>query len=450
MSLLVCSEACSLAEFAQKHQLNPDSLWLPLRTALPSRAKANATVTIDPRTPIALLETDTDTLLLDRRAICVKLEAANALRSEETTVVIDPAAIPSGCEVFLRWSRSGSKKLSASTQVLHHDLETEPSASSSSPVTGLKRGRLDDDSIAVASSLAASLRGKQRRLSLLQRSTEDLQRRLVAAIGARGGQCSRCATHILQSTLASMCQRLTQPPLHFVLPSDATVLEAAGVTWVRSNRRVLSHVFRSTTSRERSGSCRYSDGSRQLRFYFIEDVLLRRTHRAAEGAARSHNDETGTMGGSAPLEEVEVMLKDEILADMSTFAEHGFRIIFIEHYPVLHHGSRYAVEQTLVPLVGLCRSTCPHLTVTVLLSAMSCVTAARTQGMELSIVPPHTGLLHHFVSELNASLSPDPGTSAVVGSSDRGSKLFSNVHSEFARNASLSYVDVKELRRQRH
>ncbi|CBZ25518.1 conserved hypothetical protein [Leishmania mexicana MHOM/GT/2001/U1103] len=452
MSLLVCSEECSLAEFSQKHQLSPHTLWLPLKAALPARAGAKSTVSVDPRTPIALLETATDTLLLDKRAICVKLQVANAVRCEETTVVVDPAAVPTGCEVFVRWSRPGGKKLRANTLVLHYDVEKATSASARGFVAGLKRSRVDDnDSSVGASSLAGSLQGKQSRLSLVQQSTEDLQRRLRAAVDALGSQLSPRSTQILQSTLVSMRHRHTQPPLHFVLPSDATGLEAAGVTWTRSNRRILSRVFRSTTSEERSEASKYSDGSRQLRFYFIEDVLLRRTREwtAAAAASRCHSDEDGKAGKGTPPEEVELLLKDEVLADMNTFAERGFRIVFLEHYPVLHHGSRYTVEQTLAPVVHLCRKGCPHLTVTVVLTAMSCVTAARKQGLELSLVLPQAGLLTFFISELNASLSPDPKTAAVVGSSDRGSEFLNKLHAEFACNASLTYVDERELRRQR-
>ncbi|AYU77936.1 hypothetical protein LdCL_180005900 [Leishmania donovani] len=454
MSLLVCSEECSLAEFSQKHQLSPHTLWLPLRAALPSRAGVKSTVAVDPRTPIALLETATDTILLDKRAICVKLQVANAVRCEETTVVVDPAAVPAGCEVFVRWSRPGGKKLRANTLVLHYDVQNATDTLARSSVSRLKRSRVDDnDSSVGASSLAGSLQGKQSRLSLVQQSTEDLQRRLSAAVGALGGQLSPRSTQILQSTLASMRHRQTQPPLHFVMPSDATVLEAAGVTWARSNRRILSRVFRSATSEERSEASKYSDGSRQLRFYFIEDVLLRRTREwtaAAAAAARRHIDEDGTTGrGTPPEEEEELLLKDEVLADMNTFAERGFRIVFLEHYPVLHHGSRYTVEQTLAPVVRLCRKGCPNLTVTVVLSAMSCVTAAQKQGLELSLVLPQAGLLTFFISELNTSFLPDPKTAAVVGSSDRGSEFLNKLHVEFARNASLTYVDEKELRRQR-
>ncbi|KAI5690925.1 hypothetical protein MNV84_02480 [Leishmania braziliensis] len=447
MSLLMCSEDCSLAKFAKKHQLSPHDLWLPLVVALPSRAGATAAVAVDPRTPIAMLETATDTLLLDKRAICVKLQAANALRYDEMTFVVDPAAIPKGFEVFVRWSRASGKKLRANTQVLHYNVEDAPSASSCSSVAGLKRGRVNDsDSSVGASSLAGSLQGRQSRISLLQQSMEDLKRRLAAAVGAHGGQLSPRCTQILQSTLASMCQRLTQPPLHFVLPPEATVLDAAGVTWVRSNRRIFSRVFRSTASEERSEVSKYSDGSRQLRFYFIEDVLLRRTRQWTAAEARCQGDRDSKTERGTPSQGVEILLKDEILADMDNFAERGFRIVFIEHYPVLHHGSRYTVEQTLAPVVCLCRQMCPHLTVTVLISAMSCVTAARKHGMELSLVLPQAGLLAFFVSELNASLSPDPRTAAVVGSSDRGSKFLNKLHAEFARNASLAYVDEKKLR----
>ncbi|GET87717.1 hypothetical protein, conserved [Leishmania tarentolae] len=450
MSLLVCSEDCSLSEFTQKHQLNPHTVWLPLRAALASRAGAKSTVEVDPRTPIALLETSTDTLVLDKRAICVKLQVPNALKCEESTVMLDSAAVPEGCEVFVRWSRPGGKKLRANTLVLHYEMENARSASVRSSVSGRKRSRVDDnDSSVGASSLAGSLQGKQKRLSLAQQSTDDLQRRLTTALLSAHGHFSPRSTQILHSTLASMRHRVALPPLHFVLPSDATVLEAAGVTWVRSNRRILSRVFRSTTSDERSEASTYSDGSRQLRFYFIEDVLLRRTREWTAAAAQCHADEDGETGTGRSPDKVEFLLKDEVLADMNAFAERGYRIVFLEHYPVLHHGSRYTVEQTLTPLVRLCRKRCPHLTVTVVLSAMSCVTAARKQGMELSLVLPQAGLLTFFISELNTSLSPDSKTAAVVGSSDRGSAFLNQLHAEFARNASLTYVDEKELRHQR-
>ncbi|KAK7196129.1 hypothetical protein NESM_000547800 [Novymonas esmeraldas] len=443
MSLLVCAEDCSLADFARQHQLQPRALWLPLQAALPRRASASATVEVDRHTPMALLETATNTLLLDKRVICVRLQVANALTCEEATVTVDPRAVPPGCEVYLRWGRPGAKKLQANTRVLYLEAPAALSTSSRGSIAGVKRGAADDDdgddeggsAAAASSSLAQSLRGRQGRRTLAQQSAEDLQRRLAAAVAARGAPPHRHSAHILESTLASMCHRLAQPPLHFVLPHGATSLDAAGVSWARTSRRVLSRVFRAATSEERSEASKYSDGTQQVRFYFVEDVLLRRRR---EWVVAEQSD-------SAPPE-VELLLGGGLLADMNAFAERGYRIVFLEHYPALHHGSRHAVEHILGPLVRLCRERCPHLTVTVLLSAMSCVTAARRQGMELSLVLPQLGLLSVFISDLNAALSPDPRTSAVVGSTDRGSPFLSGLHAAFARNASLTFVDVKELR----
>ncbi|KAG5507544.1 hypothetical protein JKF63_06493 [Porcisia hertigi] len=451
MSLLTCNEDCSLAEFAQKRQVQLHSLWLPISAAVPSHTGSNATVAVDSHTPMVLLETGTDTLVLDRREICVRLQVANASSSEDTTVLVDPGVMPRDCEVFVRWSRPDGIQLKANMRVLHYNMEEVPSLSSRHSAHSLKRSRVVDEANSVdAFALKRAIRGNQNRLTLAQRSREDLHRRLTAAISTRGCQLHPRSTEILQSTLASICHRLAHPPLHFVLPSDAMALEAGGVTWARSNGRIFSRVFRSTTSEERSEAAKYSDGSRQLRFYFIEDVLLRRPQEwTATAAARYRDDGSGTGGCDRASHEVEVLLKEEVLADMNNFADRGFRIVFIEHYPALHHGSRYMVERTLTPVVRLCLQRCPHLTVTVVISAMSCVTAARKQGMMMSLVLPHTGLLSFFISELNTSLTPDPKTAAVVGSSDRGSLFLKTLHADFARNASLTYVDVRELRHHR-
>jgi hypothetical protein len=471
MSLLLCEKDCTLVEFARQHHVHHRDLWLPLDAALPSGATKQTPVIIDANTPIALLEDATNTISFDKRSICVRLQVANALSCDCAVVQVDPSATPAGCTVFVRWDRRGTKRLRAPTQVLHYETESKkPTATSSrsSTATGVKRSRTDDEgSQSVdASTLADTLHGKQNRLSLLQRSAEDLQRRLSAVVQSQGHPLNPRSLHILSSTLANIRHRSSQPPLHFVLPADAELLEAAGVRWTRSNRRILSRVFRGSTSEERSEASKYSDGSRQLRFYFIEDVLLRRRHRWAVASVERESE--GCNGASSlpredkvetqavtlskastnesNLEEVHFLLKDGVLADMKRHADRGFRIVFLEHYPVLHHASRFTVERTLSPVVALCRDCCPDLTVTVVLSAMSYVTASQRQGMELSLVIPQAGLLQFFVAELNTSLHPDAKTAAVVGSSRRGGIDFLNsLHSQFARNAALAYVDVAEL-----
>ncbi|KPI85946.1 hypothetical protein ABL78_4989 [Leptomonas seymouri] len=454
MSLLNCDSDCTLVEFARRHNVHQRHLWLPLDAALPSRASKHTTVTVDADTPIALLDSSTNSISFDKHSICVKLQVADALSCDRTSVKIDPSSTPSGCTVFVRWDRRGTKRLRAPTQVLHFEREKEkPSSSSRSSVTGAKRSRADDvESSVDASTLADTLRGKQHRISLLQRSTEDLQRRLSAAIQSRGRPLNPRSLHILSSTLSNIRHRSAQPPLHFVLPADGESLEAGGVRWARSNRRILSRVFRGSSSTERSEACKYSDGSRQVRFYFIEDVLLRRPSRwvtpsqeevARESAAEGLED----AASPSPIasDDVVFLLKDKVLEDMSNYAERGYRIVFLEHYPVLHHASRFSVEKTLAPVVRLCRECCPHLTVTVVLSAMSYVTATQRQGMELSFVVPQAGLLRFFVTAMNTSLQPDAKTSSIVGCSAKGSDLLNALHRDAARNVCLRYVDVSTL-----
>lgn len=448
MSLLQCTEDCLLSEFASRQGVDVHALWLPLRAALPKRSSSTAVLAVDAKTQVAMLESATGTLLVDKYAICAKLHVANALQCATATVFIDPTAVPAGCEVFMRWARPGAKRLRGNTAVLHYalpdDTREAPSTVSAGAVAGAKRSRPDDASSTAASSLMGSLQGKQKRLSLAQRSAEDLQRRLSAVVAARGVPPHPRAARILQSTLASISRRLGQPPLHFVLPHHAEALEAGGVTWARSNGRLLSRVFRSAASEERSEGAKYGDGSRQVRFYFIEDVLLRRPRQWRAAAPQQPQEHAAT--GAAVDGDAEVLLQQNgVLDDMHRHAERGFRIVLLEHYPVLHHGSRYGVEQTLAPVVRLCREVCAQLTVTVLLSAMSCVTAMRKQGMALSCVLPHAGLLPFFVAELNTSLAPDQKMSAVVGSGDRGSPFLNPLHRDFARHASLPYVDVNEL-----
>lgn len=469
MSLFTCEETCTLVNFARSHSVHHRDLWLPLAAALPLRASSHTLVSVDAATPIALLDNVTNTISFDKRSICVQLQVADALSCEQRTVHIDPAFTPPGHTVFVRWDRKGTKLLRPSTQVLHYVAGGAPASASStsSSVTGVKRSRTGDGDASVsvdASTLADTLRGKEHRISLQQRSAEDLQRRLSAAIQLQGHSLNPRSLHILASTLSNIRHRSAQPPLHFVLPAEAESLEAGGVRWTRANRRLLSRVFRGSASAERSEVSRYGDGSRQVRFYFIEDVLLRRScccPAAANSAAavadeRAREEEDGPNATETPdsaaspfsahSKKVQFLLHGKLLEDMSSHAERGYRIVFLEHYPVLHHASRFTVEQVLAPVVQLCRECCPHLTITVVLSAMSYVTATRRQGMELSFVVPQAGLLYFFVSELNTSLRPDAKTSALVGSSARGNDYLAQLHRDFARNASLTYVDVAELR----
>ncbi|KPA78439.1 hypothetical protein ABB37_06066 [Leptomonas pyrrhocoris] len=130
---------------------------------------------------------------------------------------------------------------------------------------------------------------------------------------------------------------------------------------------------------------------------------------------------------------------------MNSYADRGYRIVWLEHYPVLHHASLFTVEKTLAPVVRLWRECGSHLTVTVVLSAMSCVTATRRQGMELSFVVPQAGLLQFFVGEMNVSLQPDAKAASIVGCGARGSAFLHTMHRDFAGNAGLPYVDIADL-----
>lgn len=461
MSLLTCEEKCTLVQFARAHQVHQRDLWLPLDALLPPHSRSGACVTVEPRTPIALLESATDSLSLDKRSICVRMQVANAMECESRAVDIDPSLQPSGFAVFVRWDRKGTKHLHVGMQLLHYGAAGPDSSSSPtslcSSVAGQKHGRGEGAADVIAgtttnsngaSTLADSLRGTQKRLSLLQRSTEDLQQRLSAAVQATSHPPHPHSLQILTSTLASIRHRSAQPPLHFVVPAAAEAVEAGGVVWARSNRRILSRVFRAAASEERSTASRYSDGSRRLRFYFVDDVLLRRPKRWASVARSAAERGEGALAGEdsgGSENDVELLLKEKVLEDMNEHFERGYRIVFLDHYPVLHHGSRHALESTLAPIVRLCKECCPHVTVTVVVSAMSYVTAVGRQGMDLSFVLPQSGLLRFFVAEMNTSLQPDPQASAVVGSDARGSPFLSSLHREFARNASLTYVDVASV-----
>lgn len=489
MSLISCEEDCALIELARRHHVQHQHFWLPLAAALPTRAGKGTRVTVGAATPLAIVDNTTQAVSFDKCSICTRLLVAQAHLCEETTVEIDPAATPPGCTVFVRWDHRGTKRVRAGAQVLYYEAvaaEKQPSSSHSSVTAGatggtagLKRSRNDGDSSSItAASLADTLRGQHQRVSLQQRSTEDLQRRLSAVLQAQGCVLNARSLHILTSTAANIRQRSSQPPLHFVLSANEESVEAGGVRWARSNRRLLSRVFRGSSSEERSEASKYSDGSRQVRFYFIEDVLLHRPRlwkaaapavaaqetsvgdspeatqhrqqgaRADDGVAEARDAAAGSAAtsSSAAAGDVDLALRGSLLADMNSYAERGFRIVFVEHYPALHHASRFTLEKTLEPVVRLCRTCCPHLTVTVVLSAMSYVTATRRQGMELSLVLPQTGLLQFFVAEMNTSLQPDAKASCVVGSGARGSDFLSALHRDFARNASLTYVDVAELR----
>ncbi|KPA78440.1 hypothetical protein ABB37_06067 [Leptomonas pyrrhocoris] len=146
MHFLTCDKDCTLVEFARVHNVHHRDLWLPLEAALPRRAGPHTLVTVGANTAMALWDGSTNSLSFDKRSICVKLQVADALSCEHTSVHIDPSATPRGCTVFVRWDRKGVKLLHPPTQVLHCSAEKEQLRSSSrSTVAGAKHSRANDD-----------------------------------------------------------------------------------------------------------------------------------------------------------------------------------------------------------------------------------------------------------------------------------------------------------------
>lgn len=458
--LLNCNVDSTLVEIARRHHVHHRDLWIPLSAAASLRAKSSKPVAISPTTQVALLNRSDGSILFQKLEICLKLHVAKALLCNEEDVMIAPADVPETFELFIRWDRPGTKHIEAKKQLLHCALHNDShrGGSGASLCAILKRSRVDgagDDGTSILQSTAVE---RHTQSLFHSRSAEDLERRLSAVLLAQGRPSHPTALHIQQTTLSNIQRREGDAPLHFVVSRNEPSVVVGGVRWTRPDPRVLYRVFRSERSNDRAEVSKYSDGSRYIRFYFIEDVLLCRTLNSIVSLPvesqsvdplpflqGSSSTTTQTTTSITAEEHAKRLLNDTLLADMKSHAERGYRIVFLDHYPTLHHGSSFTLETVLQPIADFCTLHCRDFTVTVVLAVTSYVNATQRHRRDFSFVLPQVGLLKLFTAQLNASLEPDPETTAVIGTNQRPSPFLRGTHSTFARNASLTYTDMEEL-----
>lgn len=478
-----CPEDCSLSQLAARFAVRSYDVWLPLGAYAAARRKRTAAVDISDTTPIVLRDQSSGELFPRRDDVLMKL----CMLDEHGTkgLRIAPSSVPPLYELFVRWDKaSGAKRVAAGTVVMHWAITDAQALANGSivelseaaigprgtPAEEVRQRRQDGTAdrrrhrhqhhqrSVDGSTLAESVREAQQAVDYYSRAADELEERLVDVVAKRrrceggaaaapesgGGDGGPSASVDIQQAsavrhyaLSRILQCKDLPPLHLLahhLRGPSSLELPSGVLWERPDPRVLCRVFRSKASAEKSASSKYTDASRQVAFFLAQDVLL-------------CNDRLDSAEG--PQQEAAAVVEQrrrKALAAMARYAARAYRIVVLDHFPDLHHGSAFSAEERLTPLVRLLQTECTAaFTVTVVLSVVSYITVGQRRGISASFVLPNTGLLQFFSSELNASLQLDGSTSLLVGTRHRGNPFLDGMHATFAANASLAFVEVDDL-----
>ncbi|CCW61282.1 unnamed protein product [Phytomonas sp. EM1] len=486
MSFHVVPRDCRLPELASSIGAKPRDLWLPLRAFASSRSRITTPIRISDSTPIVLHHKESGNLTCNRREILFHLNFFNI--NNVGGLSLAPSDIPERYELFVRWDKpAGNKLISSNTTVLHRAIpesmtiaEGSAISSGSARVASSKRTRSSTHETIDQSSLTQILDGGSERSSLRVRAADDLDRRLQKVLQERGhdGGQSHAIMRYVRDKITQ--QHAHSPPLHLLLAAanssgdskgalsrardhaSRSIQTADGLVWWRPDPRILYRVFRSHASTERAETSQHGDASRQLAIFFIDDVVLParlRARKVLEPTIRQRAREDAdaaptTEDSSSPQEDLRVEAHLSAVAQkIKAYADRGYRVLLLDHYPYLHHGNATHLELTLRPIsdfwskyLSVRDGAEGGCTITVILSVMSYITAHQgSSHTAASFVIPNTGIMSYFVANLNTSLQPDTTTSLVVGCSNRSSPLLNGFHKEFADALSLNYVDVASL-----
>lgn len=473
---------CSVAELARQLGVSDRDIWLPFHAYVAARDKETALVEIPDATPVLLRDQASGELWLDRRDILVKL----CLLDQRSAIGLRlaPSEVPRLQTLYLRWDRAtGVKRVVAGTEVLHWALSDAQAyawgCTAALPPTSTqrKRRRTGDDSgsrrqpdSVDGSTLVDAVRGARDAETFLSEAAADLERRLEAVYAkmqhaAEGPSmhgsptdaavaAAHQAAAVRQYAMGKILQCREMPPMH-LLPRTICRTETLelpeGTVWARPDSRILCRVFRAKTSIERSTSSKYTDASRQVAFFFAEDVLLLAdddvkgvgTSAAVAGDPSAHSTEVAAADSERSARRVR---QQKALAAMGHYAARGCRVVVLDHFPDLHHGGLPSATAKLLPLVRCIEEDCSAIaSVTVVISVMSCITAGQKRGISASFLLPNVGLLQFFVSDLNSSMQVYARNSVVVGTRHRGNAFLDGIHSTFASNAGLPFVEVDDL-----
>nr|CCC94598.1 unnamed protein product [Trypanosoma congolense IL3000] len=437
--LLPCEQDDTLGRSCAANKVAITDVWIPVQLLRPPRKKDDSPIAIPPGTAVVLLNHTTGCLVTRRSDI---LSLVPVLFASEQNFCIPPSTIPRDCTLFARAAKGMSnKRVPAGISIMHRSITAEQALaegsciaeSDSQSTASKKKVKLERDvatgsvvTVATTTDTAVERANKRRRSDAL---FEESLHSVLATM--RGGGGTHRDDIIIKETLENLHRVRSAPPLHFVTHNKrVTSLNVMGLVWHIPDERVIYRIFRQYDKGENCSAFAYTDSSRTVAAFMIDDVLLRRE----------------CLGAGAGGESTKWSVTDARLpATAGVLAERGYRIVLVDHYPSLHHGNLYALESRLQPIVELCKQ---HFTwdVTVVLSVVSHISAASRRDMA-PFVLPNSGLWDFFTTQLNGGLRPD-GRSILVGpraSAGEEVRKFSCqgvMEAEFAKNCGLRYCDA--------
>lgn len=414
----------TIKELAAQLEVEPYQLWLPLDVFSKSRSRSWE-IAIPRKTPFVLYCAETEEFDDDRERILRRLKVPNTFPTRVTL-----GDIPVGYEFFVRWDRTPNFAVPANTQLV---VAGRPNVAASPAVSEVARSVASPTAAVPAAAAAATVAApaplsRQEAEALRKRLREELDAELEAALPRRGA-----VGEVFRAALQRMKAQGDAAPLYRAREAweapDALVV-SPGVRWSFSERYVL-YTLLGAGPQDHAEVLRES--SRQLAVFFIDDVLLRRE--AYPGAVLPASGEGSYVATAASKALVE---------RMRALARRAYRIVWLDHYPALHHADRCGAAALLRPITSFFEAECGgDFPVTVALSAVSYVTPGR-EGERYAF--PEAKLWRHFVAHLNRALTPDPATSFVVGTSNRpDAAVFAAVYRDVAANAKLRYVEVNDF-----
>ncbi|ESL06389.1 hypothetical protein TRSC58_05939 [Trypanosoma rangeli SC58] len=441
--LLQSGGSDTLARFCSDNNVKVDDVWVPLLLLRPPRAKNDTPVPISPTTAIVLLEHASGRLVTRRGDILAHIPI---LFVDEYNLALPPSAVPDDCTVFVRASKSMIKKRMANgMQILHRPITNEQAISEGSALVvsgetqhAQKRPRTSTTSGADTGSMTgdagASAQRRKRTAEMGVRFEEYLQKALEESRGGHGAH----GGVIMKETMANLFRVRDAVPLHFVMRGKPqTTIHVKGVAWNIPDWRVLYRVFRRGGTVDTASRSTYNDAARLIAVFMIDNVLIRREPIRAF-LQRGHH--------------VWSLADPDLPSAVHKLAEKGYRIVFLDHYPSLHHGNEIALGAKLNPVAELCQQ---HFScdVTVVISTMSCISAThRRDGMPFIL--PQSGVWQFFIIQLNGGLRAD-AESLLVGESLGGVECSradvlsqGRRDAEFARNCGLRYMDSDRLKKE--
>ncbi|KAG8342879.1 putative Polynucleotide kinase 3 phosphatase [Trypanosoma vivax] len=445
-SLLPSGCADTLRHFCAEHKLRIEDVWLPIKLFGAARRKEGVPICIPPDTPVCMLNHQTGQLIVHRGAILAHIPV---LFADEVKFAIPPEAVPSHCTLFARAAKNmSSKRLQAGLSLMHRPITREQAITEGSvvpPKTELvpqMEHSAGDDTVSSALTGDKSVpvhdidtvSRKVKKRSRIDTIFEDYLKK--ALVSLKKEKHVTGTDTVMTETFANLAGLRNALPLHFVTNGKmVSSLTVQGLSWNIIEGRVMYRVFRQGGATEGSATT-HMDCSHSVAAFMIENVFVKRE----------------PMSAWVKNKRLSWSLSDtELPAVLRTLADKGYRIVLLDHYPSLHHGSSHAVEAKLSPIVELCQQHLP-VSVTVLISLVSYISAAHCR-IGAPFVHPNSGMWQLFIRQVNGGLRPDSG-SFLVGATradERSSQAYwsqGQRDAQFATNCGIRYFDVEAVKRE--